>query len=72
MTPSETKKTGVGLTEAQRDCLEKASLTFGYREVDGLTPIFRGLEKLGLVYQTVRAFYITDAGRAALSKAVSP
>ena len=55
------------LTEQEIACLKKAKWTFGYREIDNFIQTFKELKRRGLVYETVRAFYITDAGRAALA-----
>jgi hypothetical protein len=55
------------LTAEQLDCLKKAGQSFGYRLIDNRMPTFEVLQKMGLVYETVRAFYLTEAGRNALS-----
>jgi len=58
----------VKLSSEQIECLKGASRTFGYREIDSLMPVFKELKSSGFVYETVRAFYTTEAGRRALAE----
>jgi uncharacterized protein YjhX (UPF0386 family) len=55
------------LTATEIKCLKNAARTFGYRYLDEYLATFKKLKQRGFVYETVRAFYITDAGQAFLS-----
>ena len=65
MTKPDTGGRGEGLSGHELRCLESANSTFGHRTFDDYQ-VFKTLQIKGFVYETVRAFYTTDAGRAAL------
>lgn len=68
MTSTAAGRTDTHLSQIEINCLKSAAGTFGHRTYDNYAT-FKSLEKNGLVYETVRAFYLTKAGKAALAAA---